>query len=498
MSRTFVIGIGGTGAKCVESFIHLCAAGAGPEVAWVGLIDQDQSNGNTARARRLIEQYEVIRNALRVDADASVSRDLGLFRTEVENGGLWCPVDDPSASLQRVFSYEMLKPELRNLMDILYSDREKNQEFSEGFRGHPSIGAPVMLSGAGHDHSFWRDFDRALLAARGGEDVRIVLFASIFGGTGAAGFPNIARMINTRLKDEGIDRGVSVAGVLMLPYFSFPSSADGQDLAARAERFLEESQGALHYYGQLLESSPFIDSLYVVGWSPLIELGYYSEGAESQVSPPLIPELYAGLAACNFCSEQPPDPGRLLVTARKEASKVSWDDLPAPKPGMSAATVLGGHARFCWAYKYIYAPSLLQVRRPIRIEQWFRRLLSRQGVNLRSQKTRSDIENLRSYSAQYLWWLANIATTAGDEESVELIDVSAVASRDRGDPLSPAALKEAASEREEHLYSDLVKGQNGRSLSEIFEALTYGDIPKACSGFGALPGALYHASALGR
>src|SRR5947209_13152146 len=65
----YVIGIGGTGAKCVEALIHLCAAGLMPdkkgangedavrEDLYVALVDPDTNNGSLDRARTTLNQY---------------------------------------------------------------------------------------------------------------------------------------------------------------------------------------------------------------------------------------------------------------------------------------------------------------------------------------------------------------------------------------------------------------------------------------------------------
>ena len=53
-----------------------------------------------------------------------------------------------------------------------------------------------MLATAANENSkFWSQIHKAIDAARGGEEVRIFIIGSIFGGTGASGFPNIARKI---------------------------------------------------------------------------------------------------------------------------------------------------------------------------------------------------------------------------------------------------------------------------------------------------------------
>ena len=46
-----IIAIGGTGAKFLESLIHLCAAGLGPEKISPIIIDPDTANGNIESVR---------------------------------------------------------------------------------------------------------------------------------------------------------------------------------------------------------------------------------------------------------------------------------------------------------------------------------------------------------------------------------------------------------------------------------------------------------------
>lgn len=57
----YVIGIGGTGMRCIESFIHLCAIGMFDDTN-VNLLalDTDKLNGNFKRLQTLAEQYRKI------------------------------------------------------------------------------------------------------------------------------------------------------------------------------------------------------------------------------------------------------------------------------------------------------------------------------------------------------------------------------------------------------------------------------------------------------
>ena len=54
----FVVGIGGTGMRCIESFVHLCAIGMfdDTEVHLLAM-DTDKDNGNFRRLALLVDNY---------------------------------------------------------------------------------------------------------------------------------------------------------------------------------------------------------------------------------------------------------------------------------------------------------------------------------------------------------------------------------------------------------------------------------------------------------
>ena len=54
----FVMGIGGTGMRCIESLIHLCAMGLFDETEIHLLaLDTDKNNGNFSRLKKVKEAY---------------------------------------------------------------------------------------------------------------------------------------------------------------------------------------------------------------------------------------------------------------------------------------------------------------------------------------------------------------------------------------------------------------------------------------------------------
>ena len=193
--RVFFIGIGGTGSRCLESLVHFCASGLGPPSLSLGIVDQDQANGNVARSRQncrslyaLPEFFFLSDN--RGKNELSVQNDFMKAEIHTHQGdAVWCPLPNTASSLRKVFNYGILKPELKGLFDCLYSPSELDLFLEEGFRGKPHIGAAAILSNMDMESGFWRNIAAAINTARGGDDVNIFLAGSIFGGMGASGFP---------------------------------------------------------------------------------------------------------------------------------------------------------------------------------------------------------------------------------------------------------------------------------------------------------------------
>ncbi len=207
-----------------------------------------------------------------------------------------------------------------------------------------------------------------LMAGGGGmEQVNIFIAGSAFGGTGAAGFPTIARELNRiRNSKEFANKGqVAIGGALMLPYFGFaPPDAEEKNLVVTTDELLPKAQLALEHYGNLFESEQAFDRFYLVGWDRFFQLGYHEAGNAEQRNPPLLPELFGAAAVIAFLNSgkevlapTPPE-DRVRVSAR-DGSHVQWKDFPLP----GTQSHLGQLFRFAMYWKYTVR-DLIEVRRP--------------------------------------------------------------------------------------------------------------------------------------
>lgn len=507
MAQGFIIGLGGTGAKCVEEFLHLCAAGLGPERVWTGLVDQDQANGNIGRTKQTADLYRRLQTELRRGGKNMLPSGCQLFRTElVEADGdiLWCPLPEHRTNMEKIFRYPLLRPELKSLFDCLYLDEERGQPLDEGFRGRPSIGAATFLSRDFANQPFWNGLFDAFNKARAGEEVRIFLMASIFGGTGAAGLPTLARMIRSELTSRRIKSNVKIGATLMLPYFTFPKpEQDADEIVADSAAFIELAQASLVYYADVLKREEVFDNLYVVGWSPLIQLPKPSEGGPDQKNPSLLPELYGALAALRFLtSEKIEGSGQVYSVGRNHGATVTWEDIPGPavNGNSSLADSLGQFTRFAVAFHYIYAPAL-QNWRPVQREAWYRRLVTQAGAKLEDREVQALIAGLNEWCSQFLTRAAEkIFSGGGSDTAVQLINANLFAEH-QDISWTPAVLRQGSmSSHDKRLFSTLVYGNDRPiSLNAIFQQLTYerpglgsndSDIASGM-GVGTLIGALH-------
>ena len=497
MTASYLLGVGGSGAKCVEAFVRLAMCGVGPARSWVGLMDQDRSNGNVGRTRQLLAEYLDLRRALRDPGGA----DLGvssLFSTELHQPGAgwaWAPEAQTASSLAASTGYGGLPRVQQELTEALFSKSERLLELDEGFRQRPALGAAVTLQGLQSASGLWQELLNALRSVGHGQSVRVFLIASIFGGTGAAGFPTVARLLRDRIEHDGLSERVKLGGALLLPYFSFPPPPEGGPaIRPDSAAFMMQARGALEYYARL-QSEQVFDQLYVLGNDPLISLDTYSDGGVKQVNPPLITELVAALAAIDFARRETFSPRGTVVAAGVRANgPVDWADLPFEDSTGAAATVelcakVAATLRTAVAWRQYYQPALsgpgLDASAP---EAWFRRLAGRDGKrDVATDVSRRAVQlTSRTLDGLLAWFASLNRGGAGGAIPLALLNDADLAKGSPANIALTAALGDKA-------FRDLVPAAPGPGFAEVFSRMTYGPIPQQAHGIGRILAALHAA-----
>lgn len=427
MAQTnILIGIGGTGAKVVEATLMLFSAGIGPDEVHVGLIDQDNANGNANRAvtriDTMVELWDrwhagklpnsfISRPHDRLGDDAIALNGVRVKRLFDNGKAIWAPRED-SASLQAILGRN-LDPDRQGLFDLLFSPDAEEQQFplTRGYRGRAHVGAAAMMAAMIDDNPLF-DRMKELMQGKGdNHEVRIFIAGSAFGGTGAAGFPTFARELH-RLREEVNFTG-RIGGVLMLPYFSFRNTPEGQPAptlpVVTTDELMPKARLAVEFYANLFESERTFDRFYTMGWDRFFPLDYHADGADQQRNPPLLPELVTAAAITGFFTE---DAGAETARARdavpvytsgRGGGDFGWTDLPLPEAAQHA---LGQLLRFAVYWRYWVHPSLRDRRGLTRnlAEKWMRAL----GLPKDIQPHLAEEEVLDRYLDQVLIWAAGI------------------------------------------------------------------------------------------
>jgi len=306
----YVFSVGGTGARCLESLIYLCAMGIHLDQPLFPIfVDPDQSNGNITRTIKLIQKYKLIREHL-----PRPSKDY-LFNTEIiysdkENSpnttvkipNLYNPnsgLDPAQNKLSHFIEYEtkLQGTDYKFLADLLFSKEELNMDMSAGYRGIPSIGSILMTDI--QNQAFWTE-----LRGRLEEDTasRVFIFASLFGGTGASGYPVISKLI------KNASPTTKVGGVLMLPYFKlkdpenlqkYQESLKKEKIMPNSKSFMINAKTACEFYKNNYSQ---IDSNYFLGddFEHCKQYENYAIGSAEQKNDAHMLELMAAYAAIDF------------------------------------------------------------------------------------------------------------------------------------------------------------------------------------------------------
>jgi len=438
----FAIGIGGTGSRCLESLTHLASVGLLETLnqnIYTLFIDPDETNGNLERSRISLSYYQQCHELFETG-----STSLPWMRARIQSFGLWSPFSQlmTAKQLSALFGYDSLKrsePALGDLFDVLFTPEEREANLDVGFRGRPAIGSAVMsqINLDNLNEESWRQLiERIKNDSGSGANPRIVLFGSIFGGTGASGLPTIGRLLDQKLQSEDLRKKVPIACVFLLPYFSFTPTGDLSEKAvyARADQFLLNTEAALRYY--LTQSHPF-NAVYLLGNQNPSEVDF-SLGKQTQKNQPHFIELYAGLAARHFINRSSVSEETTTVSliSREFPKQLRWKDLPdteVVKKRLSTAT------RFAYVWLSNIEPELSRAKEIGigRFQQeapWFiqffqpnstalSRLVRFSGEelpDLNSPEEQQAISTIRAWCQDFLRWINDIHRYRN--ESVELFN----------------------------------------------------------------------------
>lgn len=317
--KCFCYCIGGTGARIAEVAAHLCTMNMlnDKNITFI-VVDKDEECGGTKRAKKVISYTEVISEIKGSDSnsgrlccsrlsskeDGNPTKAPWNFTKAIENiqGN-----NNGNASLKNALGGNNSDNEI--LFDAFYSKSEQDSPTSEGFYGHPSIGALMFKYMMKNTNDDIAEPVLNYLTGHTGDVVKVFIIGSVFGGTGASVFSNLAAHIRDKSSGmNNINNRLLISGVLLLPYFSFGASTNENPRINDME-FFAKSRTALEQYSMdnfmrnLDADGNYkgnFDTIYICGQNPLHKVGKYSEGGSTQENHFDLVDLIAAYAMVDF------------------------------------------------------------------------------------------------------------------------------------------------------------------------------------------------------
>lgn len=302
MAKLYVFGIGGTGSRVLKSLTFLLASGV--EMGQFDtivpiIIDPDQSAGDLTYTVELMKRYNTIRKHL--DFTNSPNK---FFKTEIKetisNFRFPLNANTQNKKFKDFMSVSLMDDKNQALMKLLFSDANLESDMVVGFKGNPNIGSVVLdqISTSPEFVQFCNDF-------QGGD--RIFIISSIFGGTGASGFPLLAKIFKKgqtladgrQMPNNNLLNNAMLGAVTVLPYFNLQQDTDS---AIDSGTFISKTKAALSYYVNGVNEN--VNSLYYIGDGEKQKTYNNCEGGENQKNQSHFVELASALAIVDFANDK--------------------------------------------------------------------------------------------------------------------------------------------------------------------------------------------------
>lgn len=319
MKKVFVFCIGGTGIRVMKSITMLMASGMktnGYTVVPV-ILDPHLDLEEKKNLHTLIGNYQEIYN--KTTNKGSLNHLEGFFNSDIvtinELNNQLNDTQQAAGSKEKFRTYigeaNLATDDINNyFVQSLFSTKNLDSPLSVGFKGNPNVGTVVlgeMIEGADWFKAFKQHCEK---------DDRIFIISSIFGGTGASGFPLLEKKIKGTDSQPALKNAI-MGAVTVLPYYGLKDpSTTGSDIDSA--NFYTKTKAALAYY----ENTILSDYLYYAGETSLLQV--YENDEKKQDDKAHFIELVAASALFDFLKRERPETQQFLTRAIEDA-KISLD-----------------------------------------------------------------------------------------------------------------------------------------------------------------------------
>jgi hypothetical protein len=316
MARLFIFAIGGTGSRVLKSLTMLLAAGIKPqsqqeyEIVPV-IIDPHKSNDDLKRTERLLANYQSITDEIGLGNGFFNTKITTLDKLSTEpgtrlSGSFTFNLQQVAATrFKDYIDFDSLDKSNKAIADILFSGKSINKSGEEidlldtemdiGFVGNPNIGSVVL-------NQFKDSNEFIAFASNFTDEDRVFIISSIFGGTGAAGFPTILKNIrdaknNPKINSKEFLENAKIGAISVLPYFNIEKDDKSP---IQKSHFIAKAKSALYYYKDNITGNNSVNSLYYIADDHSGKPYRNDPGDNGQQNNAHFIELAAALAVIDF------------------------------------------------------------------------------------------------------------------------------------------------------------------------------------------------------
>lgn len=317
MAKLYVFGIGGTGARVLRSFTMMMAAGVtidADEVVPV-IIDPDAANADLTRTVALMNIYRSIRSSL----SFSPQNESTFFRKELSQilANYTLRINDTD---DKTFSQFIDLPSMNKssqaMIRMLFSEKNLASSMNVGFKGNPNIGSIVLNQIV--DANDFQDFANNFEAGD-----KIFIISSIFGGTGASGFPLLLKTLRTgtNFPNNDLINHAEIGAITILPYFKLKNDDESE---IDSSTFISKTKSALAYYENNISKNKSIDALYFLADNVTNTYENHEGGSAQQNDAHLI-EFLAATAIVDFSNKQHANTSNKELGLKDLTNSVTFD-----------------------------------------------------------------------------------------------------------------------------------------------------------------------------
>lgn len=262
------------------------------------------------RLHSLIDGYEDIYKKSINNGTSTLNHLDGFFNSEIKTLPEICnqtnDTQQATGTKEKFRSYINLAnlgaDDINNyFVETLFSTKNLDNPLSVGFKGNPNVGTVVLgdiIEGA----TWFKDFKTHCE-----KDDRVFIISSIFGGTGASGYPLLEKKIRFAENEPTVKNAV-MGAVTVLPYYGLKDpTTTGSDIDSA--NFYTKTKAALAYYDGTVKS----DYLYYIGEKSLKQV--YDNDEKKQDDKANFIELVAASALFDFLKRERPDQQQYLTRA---------------------------------------------------------------------------------------------------------------------------------------------------------------------------------------